>query len=287
MKKIVFIVILFYLSRIGLSAQNVSDRVDLCKKYLMENKYSEVLDECKVLFQSDLDSANTASAYAFSGLANKGLGNMDEAVTCLKSAIDYGVPQYDIYEMFIAMAKDHQDDTNYEFGLIQEAKEFPDLAYLVEPKLINHYVKTKQYEKLVACAEKNLENDAENVEYMYYMAYGYQNLKQLDKAKNSYLAVLKKDPDYAKANLSLGNLYFKEATNEYNKEKKKYERIKNPSRLDYDQYRKNLEISKETYKKALPYILKIYEEKPSDNLKAILSNIYTRLGDKDKAMRYK
>ncbi len=287
MKKTFFILILFCLGKIFVYAQSVNDHIDLCKKYMMEKKYSEVLNECKVLFQDDLDSVNTASTYAFAGLANKELGNTDDAVTCLKTAIAYKVPQYDVYEIFISMTKDANDASNYEFGLIQEAKAFPDLAYLVEPKLINHYVKTKQYEKLVACSQKILEKDSTNVEYLYYTAYGYQNLNKIEEAEKYYQSVLEIDPDYKKANLSLGSLYYKRATNEYNIEKKKYEKIKNPSRLDYDQYRKNLENSKETYKKALPYLLKVYNQNPSSNLKGIIGNIYSRLGEKEKASQYK
>ena len=287
MSKVVLVTGLVILCNIVMHAQNINDKIDICKKYLMNEKYTEALEECQVLFESDMDSVNSSLVYAFAGLANKELGNSDKAIEYLKKSIQYRVKRYDIYETFIGITNEKNDGENYEFGLLQEAIAFPDLAYLVNPKLVNYYIKSKQYEKLIEYSNKLLEANPNDVDYLYYSAYGYQHLKQTDKAEEYFIKVLNNDPDHKNANLSLGNLYFKKATKEYNLQKKKYEKLTNPTRLDYDHYRKSLEQSRSIYEQALPYLLKIYNNKPTANLKSVLYNIYSRLDKKEIASQYK
>ncbi len=208
-KRIALSLILFSLLSISAISQETDKHIDNCKKYMMEQKYSEALEECQILFQSNLDSTNTGLIYAFAGIAYKELGESNKALEHLKTSIQYKVPRYDIFEMFIALANEQNDDDNYEFGLIEESKAFPDLAYIVDPKLLNHYLKTKNYEKLVEYANKCLESNPKEISYLYYSAFGYQKLNQLDKAENYYLSVLEIDPNHTNANLSLGNLYYK------------------------------------------------------------------------------
>ncbi|MCW3787006.1 tetratricopeptide repeat protein [Plebeiibacterium sediminum] len=287
MKKVVLVTALVFLCKVVVLAQDVNAKIDVCKKYLMDQKYTEVIEECQVLFESDLDSVNSGLVYAFAGLANKELGNSDQAVAYLKKSIEYRVKRYDIYETFIGLTNEKNDGENYEFGLLQEAFAFPDLAYLVNPKLVNYYIKSKQYEKLIGFSDKMLESNPNDVDYLYYSAYGYQHLKQSDKAEEYFLKVLNNNPDHKNANLSLGNLYFKKASQEYNLQKKKYEKLKSPTRVDYDHYRKSLEHSKSIYEKALPYLLKVYNNEPNDNLKGVLYNVYSRLDKKELASQYK
>ncbi len=268
-------------------SQNVDSQIENCKKALMEQRYSDVLDECDKLLSTDLDSSNTALVYTFAGMAAKQQGDAQKALDNLKKSIDYNIQQYDIYETYIALSSELGDDDNYEYGLIREKAVFPDLGYLVEPKLVNHYVKTKQYEKLIEASENILKSDPTNADYQYYIGYAHQNLGDRDKAESAYLEALKVDPDHLNSNMGLAILFYKQASSEYTSQKKKYEKISNPSRLDYDKYKKSLAHSKTIYNKAIPYALKAYDIKPSNNMKGILYASYMRVGDKANAEKYK
>ncbi len=285
-KIILILFLLFTYSSIGYS-QEVNQQIENCKKALMEQRYSDVLSECDQLLSTDLDSANTALVYTFAGMAAKQQGDSQKALENLRKSIDYNIQQYDIYETFIALSNEMNDDENYEYGLIREKTVFPDLGYLVEPKLVNHYVKTKQYEKLIDASTEILKTEPNNADYHYYIGYAYQNLDNETKAEAAYLEALKIDPDHLNANMGLGIMYYKQASNEYSSQKKKYEKISNPSRIDYDNYKKSLAHSKTIYSKAIPYALKANELKPSDNMKGILYASYMRVGDKVSAEKYK
>ena len=82
----------------------------------------------------------------------------------------------------------------------------------------------------------------------------------------------------------LGVIYFKQTDYLYVKETKRYEAMKNPTRVDYHNSTKKLEQIAKGYTKALPYLEQAHANSPKD--KAIISCLsvaYRRLKMEEKA----
>ncbi len=287
-KKLVLLCSFVWLCLVGY-AQNLEELIDNCKKIIVEKQFAQVIEESQILLnRSDLDSSQIALVSTFAGVASKEIGKHQDALNYFKKSIDYKISQFDIYEMFISIASDLGDNENYEFGLKKEVITFPFQKEVNDAKLINLYVKSKQYEKLASFSYELIDSGSTDKSNLYYYAaYANQSLNNIADAEKDYLESLNADPENMKSNLGLGMYYYKKAGNVYKSLKAEYNNLKNPSRLDYDHYRKSLESSKSIYRKSLGYIMKVYNENPSDNLKVVIYNTYIRLGEKTKAEVYK
>jgi tetratricopeptide (TPR) repeat protein len=95
----------------------------------------------------------------------------------------------------------------------------------------------------------------------------------LKKAERVYKQLIAMEPDNFDANYNLGVLYYNEAVDIVNK---------NDIDTDIDELTKVLEFSTELFKKALPYLLNIYDsQEPNLKLVTALQAIYYNLNLKD------
>ncbi len=268
-------------------AQDLGPELTKVKRLIMDKNFEGALTESKSLIEAEgTDSLNLSMAYSYAGIASQELGKSAEAISFYRNALLYKVPRLDIYDMMINLTSSVNDNEGYEFALLEKLAAFPEFEPEVQQRLASHYLKTKKYDSLLKTSTRLTELNAGDYTGFYYKAVAYQKLKKIKEAQVEFKKVLELDPDHLNSNLGLGMILYKTASATYNAKKKKYEALKSPSRLDYDNYRKSLESSKAVYSEALKYILKAYELKPKDNLKPVIANIYTRLGDKDKAAQY-
>lgn len=79
--------------------------------------------------------------------------------------------------------------------------------------------------------------------------------------------------------------YYWDGQNRYNAEMKKYEQ--NKTRKQYNILVKELEKVTADFKKALPYLENLWEQKPGKEYAGYFANIYARFGDEQKAEYYK
>ncbi len=272
----------------GLQAQENDDELKDIKSMFLDGKYDEAINESKAIIDSEVsDSIKLSLAYSYAGLSSQKLNKNADAISYLKSAITYRVPRLDIYEILIGLASQENDDENYEFGLQQQLMAFPDFKPEIKQKLASHYLKTDQYNQLLTTCDELVEMFPEDVKFQYYKGLAFVKLKKISDAEEAFKKALEIDGNHLGANINLGMILYKKASSSYKSQKDKYEAIKNPDRIDYDKYRKSLDISKGLYRQSLPYLLKAYELSKKNSLKGALFNIYTRLEERDKAALYK
>ncbi len=272
----------------GLQAQENDDDLKGIKTMFLDGKYDGAINESKAIIDSEVsDSIKLSLAYSYAGLSSQKLNKNADAISYLKNAISYRVPRLDIYEIFIGLASQENDDENYEFGLLQQLMVFPDFKPEIKQKLASHYLKTDQYNQLLTTCDELIEMFPENVKFQYYKGLAFVKLKKISDAEEAFKKALNIDKDHLGANINLGMILYKKASSSYKNQKDKYEAIKNPDRIDYDKYRKSLDISKGLYSESLPYLLKAYELSKKNSLKGALFNVYTRLEERDKAALYK
>jgi len=279
---------LFLVLCLGVGAQGMSDELNAIKSAFLDQKYDEVLEmSSKVLSTEGKDSVDMAMAYSYAGLSYESLNKSAKAIENYKNAIIYNVPRLDIYDQLINLTKSVDDSENYEWALHVKMKAFPDFKTEISQNLASHYSRTKQYEALLKEAAALNEIYPENTKYLYYQGMAYQKLKDEEKAYEVFSQILKLEPDHIGANMGAGIYLYKKGSVMFKKEKAKYEAKKSPSRVDYTNYLNSLDKAKGVYSEALKYLLVAYSDGGKTNLKSAISNIYTRLGEKEKAEQYK
>ena len=209
-----------------------------------------VFDKALPLIQKCKDlKYNEPGVYLYLGITQEGLGNVIDAEASYK-----------------------------------EGKElFPTQATDFYKKLGQMYYSQKKYKEAGVEFEGAIKSSPGDVTLLSMLATSYDNQGKYDQAAETYKKVLEVNPNHKNASIKLGLVYYKKVSALYKKEKKKYESIKNPSRVDYHNYKKRLEALNVHYKNALPYLEKAHAKAPSNkSVNSCLSITYRRLGMKEK-----
>ena len=98
-------------------------------------------------------------------------------------------------------------------------------------------------------------------------------------------AVLQMDPDQFEALDWMAKKYYWAGQNRYDREMKKYEQ--NKTRKQYNILLEELDKVTADFKKALPYLERLWEQKPGKEYAGYFANIYARFGDEQKVEYYK
>jgi tetratricopeptide (TPR) repeat protein len=107
----------------------------------------------------------------------------------------------------------------------------------------------------------------------------YDGTKNLDSAEKEYLRAIELKPDYEPANYNLGVLYYS-LGKEFN-EKLNALPLKDPKAKEYETK------SNEYFKKAVTYLENSYEITKEAKTKLVLRQLSLRLGDTERAAKYK
>lgn len=172
----------------------------------------------------------------------------------------------------------------YKKGMELYPEEKP--AYL--KKLAYLYYNTKKYDEAVKTIDEALTLLPDNAKLWYMKGNALGKLNEYNKAIEAYKKVQAIDPNDTKTTGKIGVMYFKKTDTAYKKEVKRYEKLKNPDRVAYSKYRKNIEHISTGFKDAIPYLEKALQTKPGDKLLLnCLMVSYSRLGMKEKANEIK
>jgi tetratricopeptide (TPR) repeat protein len=271
-----------------MQAQNSDDLFNGIKSFVFEKKYEQALTQYQAAFDSGVgDSLQLGEAYGYAAICCEELGNVEDAIKYYKLALDYQVTVLSIYDKSVALFQKSGKDDLVEWALKEKVKYFPDFEVAVEKDLNYQYLKTEQYDKLLASSKKMEKWDADSPTYYYYQGLSYQNTGRPDSAMIEYKIALEKDVDYTAANFRLGYMLYEKGDNVFKKSKKTYESIASPTRVDYAQYHKSLEAGKVFLREAEGYLVRAYEKNKDANLKKLLYALYTKLGDSATASKYK
>ena len=185
---------------------------------------------------------------------------------------------------YAGLKKFDEAEKCYRQGMEEYPQEKP--AYL--KKLAYLYYNNKKYNEAVKAIDEALTIMPGNKKLLEMKGNALGKLKDYDQAIEVYKKILADDPDNSKVTGKLGVIIFKKTDAAYKNEVKRYEKLKNPDRVAYSKYRKNIENISAGFKDALPYLEKALQTKPNDKLLLnCLMVSYSRLGMKEKANEIK
>jgi tetratricopeptide (TPR) repeat protein len=205
------------------------------------------------------------------------------AIPFLTRCIELNYPEPGVYSALSNAYEGLKDKEKAEATLEEGITKFPEAKTEYTKKLGYLYFNSGKYDKAVTCLETALESDPNNETFLYLYGSSLDKLKKYNGAAAAFEKVLVSNPNHKKSITKLGLVYYKQVDYKYKKEKKRYEAIKSPSRVDYHNYTQKVAAISQEYKKALPMLEKALELSPKN--KAIISCLsvsYKRLKMKDK-----
>jgi len=164
---------------------------------------------------------------------------------------------------------------------------FPDdvNSGMMKSRLFNNYVESENWEPAERLWPELPEDSKAGVDYMKKYLEVNRRLAN-DSVSDEYAGrILALEPDNIPALEYKAKKYYTLAEDRYQYEMEAYEQ--NKTHKQYARLIKGFEIVTQDFKTSLTYFGKLYELKPGPEYAAYLSNIYSRLDDKEKSEYYK
>jgi tetratricopeptide (TPR) repeat protein len=223
-----------------------------------------------------VDSANIYNT----GLVARLAGNDEKALTYFGKAIAIGYDQQgNAYANYAALLREKGDTL--------KSKEILNQAFVKYPKnqdilvqLINTYMSEgSDLSEALPYIKEAQNNEPENASL--YNAEGiiYEQLKNLEKAVESYSKALAIAPDYFAAQYSIGALYYNHAVEIQNNA---------ANELDDNKYKELLKEMEAEFEKSLPYLERAHELAPEErSIVESIKSVYYRFREKSPEMNEK
>lgn len=168
------------------------------------------------------------------------------------------------YEFTASAYREMGDTVKWVAELQEGVKKFPDHNYFVG-NLLDYYNNSGKFDEALKFANDMVIKDPNDSFMQYVKGYLCQNLKKYDDAIAAYEAAIAIKPDYAEAHSNLGLVYCTQARDYQDKAS---------TDVRSKQYKKDLEVIKEYYRKAMPHYQKVRELKP-DEQQMWLNGLYS------------
>lgn len=270
MKHLIGAMMLLIIGGLSMQAQNAdvlkSDAI-MQESRMQYLAAAELYEKAALLYEAD----NKADAFSFykAGQNFAKAKKFDRSLSMLEKARSNGYDEGELYltygDTYAGLKKFAEAEAELKKGL----EKFPAQKAEFTKKLGYLFFNSGQYEKAVASLTEAIGQEPGNYTYHYLLGSSYERLKKYKEAMVSLEKVLELKPNHKNSIKKLGVINFKLTDYLYTKETKRYEAMKNPSRVDYHNSTKKLEQIAQGYKKALPYLEKAHEISPKD--KAIIS----------------
>jgi tetratricopeptide (TPR) repeat protein len=257
-------------------AQTTDEKLRKANNCLFENNYSAALELYKELLNEVTDSVDRSRIYSYAGMCSENLGDQDAALDYYRNAVNYKVLEESVYNKVLSLARDKKDTDCQEFVLLRKMEVFPAVKVKVLEDLARVYMGSKQYAKLSPLAERLISIDQSNYRYHYMLGISSQGLNETDKAIAGFKKALALNPDDLGANLSLGFLFYNQATVQFDKEQKRYDAISNPIWKDYLVYLDRIKKIQIVYREAESFLEKARNIQGDEQIEKALSVIRSR-----------
>lgn len=283
-KKLIFLfTILAFLAACSTSKLTTTSRTNAINFENTDN-YLEAANAWNQFFLQTPVEETAAEDFAHAALTAYKAGNTQQAISWYDQARykDYASP-----EMYETLAKIYKSEDNLSkelSSLETYTEKFGNGNAAVNARLFSLYSQIDDTEK--ALQYWNLMNESGRTEEANMVDYLLVNKKLEKDAVCDSVAneIIKVDPNQTEALDWLAKKYYWAGQNRYTSEMQKYE--ENKTRKQYNVLLKELDQVTADFKKALPYLEKLWKQNPTKEYASYFVNIYARFGDEEKVKYY-
>ncbi|QIA08312.1 hypothetical protein [Draconibacterium halophilum] len=229
----------------------------------------------------DVAGADFAQAAKTAFKAN----NLAQAISWFDQARYKNYADVGMYQTLAAIYK-QQDNLSKELSALEYITENYGTEYNeVNARLLEIYTEIDANEKALKVwkmMDSVSKNEESNIENYFAVNKALEHDAVCDSLAN---VLLEKNADHLEALEWNAKKYYWAGQNRYEREMAKYN--KNKTRKNYNSLLKELDLVTADFKKALPYLKKLWKIKPGKEYAGYLANIYARFGDEEKTEYYK
>jgi len=258
------------------------------EKAFEQENYTETLQALEQVIESKESRGRNAkgTVYFKAGISALELEQIDKARIYLESAEqnEYASP-----ELYASLAKVYKiiDNLSKEINVLEDYQnKYPDgeKIHEISVRLFETYVESENWNLAVDLwpqIEEQAQSDADLLAGYLIVNKNLENYKTCDKLA---LQIFELDDENIIALEWYAEKFFQEAENLYVSEMKAYKNNRTTSQ--YKRLLKALDKVYPTFRKSRDYFLKLYRIDPKPKYAKYLGNIYTRLGEEQKANYY-
>ena len=217
------------------------------------------------------------TAYLYAGISAQQAELWDKAAHNYYKLMDLGYEQKDIYNSTIYIERAINKDNEKALEVVRRGRAiFKDDKDLMKEE-INLLIITDQAEEARVKLEDAIEEEPDNANLRYNLAFLYDQISETDKAIESYKKAVELESDYFDANYNLAVIYYNRAA----------DLIRESNDMDLKTYQKEgkklEEAAKEDFKRSLPYFEKAHQINPEERtVMETLQTVYSQLRMNDK-----
>ena len=249
------------------------DKQEYKKAYDFFNQYVEISELPMFEGTQTAEKDSTFMTVQFYAAAAASLAKDSRlAISALERAKNTPYRQYDVYQYLCyeyGEARTAQDSVMLEKTFEEGMQVFPDSIFFLN-NLINTYIYSNRNEKALELLNVAIQKTPDDATLYNVMGHVYENgVKNPAEAEKYYLLALEKDPNMTIALSNIGRVYYNQGVN----------KLSEANMInDSKKYQEELGMTKDLFKKALPYYKKAHEAEPEkmDNMIA-LRGIYYNL----------
>ncbi|MFV0591876.1 MAG: tetratricopeptide repeat protein [Draconibacterium sp.] len=179
-------------------------------------------------------------------------------------ALDYGSQDLYMIEDQLKLAKKYKDVQTTE-KVLQIARNIDGKFEKYSVKLMYFYLNNKKYAETVTTADEVLALDSTDLNALNCKGVGLLQTGKEEEALKNFTHILNVDPENQNANLQMGMFFYNKAMKMFDDSNTKYEKIKEPTPLQYHYYKKEIVKSKPYFEKCLPYLQKYNSLSPQNS----------------------
>lgn len=272
----------------SLLAQNLESHRKSGEEFMQSGDLVSALSEFEKATTYITESQGNGIVFSYAGICAMRLNQDTKAINYFEQAIDRGFEDIKVFEWLGKLYKTHKNYNGQIEVYSKAAIMFPSSALSFNKNICSAYYYSKQYKKVTELAPLIIEDDEKDIALLGQYAGALQRLKKTADAKKVYEKLIDLDSENLNANIFLGNYYFQYGKALEAKENAAYQKIANPSRLQWADSNKKIENIRSNYfGKSVNHLERVYTIKPEDKYRKILFAAYTKLGNAAKAEQYK
>lgn len=272
------IAIIIVLSVSGVNAQErFQSLFDKGNDEVEANNYQKALELFeKAIAIGDDNPAQMAWAATIAGMCALNLNQEEKAIKYNNIAIDKGSTDITLYDQQLGLAKKLKKKEVEEKTLLA-ARKIDGYFQKYTVKLLYFYFNNQRNEETIETAEEVLAFKKGHTNSLYFKGVALYNLGNQEEAIEIFKDILTNNPENAKVNGQLGIIYYNRASAIFDKANKHYKSLKEPTRMDYTAYRKEIRKSIPDYETSLPYLKTAVKNHPEKYMQDALKLADQRL----------
>lgn len=221
------------------------------------------------------------------GICARQTNDLNKAYSLFEIAIKNNCKDEDVFNKSLQIAE-QLNDVEKQVSILLSARQNVDGSFQKNStKLLYAYYNNQQFDKAIRVADELLAKDPDQIQVLKVKGFSLIKTEKVSEGIFVFNKLIANDPNNLDGLRQLGFVYYEQGNIIKDKALDDYNLLKKPTQVDYILFQQQYKKSWVDYRKALPYLEKSYQIEPNVGIKQAIFNMYSRMGDINKANKYR